>query len=164
MCYQQVLQIERPSGVTCRLLEEEAAWLQLRQQYSSMNQDEVAAAAAETPAAGADNNSQQAANADGGEPAPTADAAAVPTQTAADGAEAAGADAAAVQASAAADSPPGPVTAQGQNTLRGVSLKVEMVTALVAKMEHLISSAEAAARTLQVRWDDGRSALQVAAL
>jgi hypothetical protein len=36
--------------------------------------------------------------------------------------------------------------------VRGVQLKVEMLLALVSKMEHLVSSAETAARTLQVRW------------
>lgn len=51
---------------------------------------------------------------------------------------------------AGAESPMGPVAAQGESTLRGVSLKVEMLTALVSKMEHLVSSAEAAARSLQV--------------
>lgn len=64
------------------------------------------------------------------------------------------ADAAAVAEGASgspAESPVGPVTAQGESTLRGVSLKVEMLTALVSKMEHLVSSAEAAARSLQVR-------------
>jgi hypothetical protein len=35
--------------------------------------------------------------------------------------------------------------------VRGVQLKVEMLLALVSKMEHLVSSAETAARTLQVR-------------
>lgn len=45
----------------------------------------------------------------------------------------------------------GPVCAEQAGKIRGVQLKVEMLVALVAKMEHLVSSAEAAARTLQVR-------------
>jgi hypothetical protein len=58
----------------------------------------------------------------------------------------------AASAGAAAASPAaGPVSAEQEGVLRGVALKVEVLTALVAKMEHLVSRAEATARSLQVR-------------
>lgn len=104
------------------------------------------------------NKSDAAATGEAAEPAtdrPAGGEGAEPTaQAATDGAavnEVAGAAEGAEASAAAADSPLGPVTAQGESTLRSVSLKVEMLAALVSKMEHLISSAEAAARTLQVK-------------
>lgn len=45
----------------------------------------------------------------------------------------------------------GPVCAEQQESVLGVQLKVEVLTALVSKMEHLVCRAEAAARALQVR-------------
>lgn len=53
---------------------------------------------------------------------------------------------------------PGPVCAEQQDSLLGVQLKVEVLTALVAKMEHLVGRAEATARALQV----GGASVQVA--
>jgi hypothetical protein len=44
----------------------------------------------------------------------------------------------------------GPVCAEQQESLLGVQLKVEVLTALVSKMEHLVGRAEATARALQV--------------
>lgn len=49
----------------------------------------------------------------------------------------------------------GPVCAEQQDSLLGVQLKVEVLTALVAKMEHLVGRAEATARALQVGvWEE----------
>lgn len=44
----------------------------------------------------------------------------------------------------------GPVCAEQQESVLGVQLKVEVLTALVSKMEHLVGRAEATARALQV--------------
>lgn len=60
------------------------------------------------------------------------------------GSEEAGAD------SGEASAADGPVCAQQQESLLGVQLKVEVLTALVSKMEHLVGRAEATARALQV--------------
>lgn len=51
---------------------------------------------------------------------------------------------------AAAPEADGPVCAEQQESLLGVQLKVEVLTALVTKMEHLVGRAEATARALQV--------------
>lgn len=57
---------------------------------------------------------------------------------------------AAAAAAVAGDGVEGPVCAEQQESLLGVQLKVEVLTALVSKMEHLVSRAEATARALQV--------------
>jgi hypothetical protein len=49
------------------------------------------------------------------------------------------------------------VCAQQAVKVRDVQLKVEMLLALVSKVEHLVSSAETAARTLQVSSASGSS-------
>eukprot|EP00878_Enallax_costatus_P030973 GHUV01033795.1.p1 GENE.GHUV01033795.1~~GHUV01033795.1.p1 ORF type:complete len:346 (+),score=186.64 GHUV01033795.1:359-1396(+) len=120
-----------------KLLQEEAAWVQLRQQYSAVDKP------AATPAPAAQGSDRQG----DPTPAPAATGAGTSAQAAAaaDGTAAPGCTPA-----AAVESPMGRVSAQGESTLRSVSLKVEMLTALVSKMEHLVSSAEAAARSLQV--------------
>jgi hypothetical protein len=58
--------------------------------------------------------------------------------------------AAAAAAPAEAGAVEGPVCAEQQESVLGVQLKVEVLTALVSKMEHLVGRAEATARALQV--------------
>jgi hypothetical protein len=100
------------------LLQEEAAWLQLLQQYNDL-------------AAGASSSAAHTNK-------PTAVGCAGSAATENDGDPAAGATAQ-------------PTSRQQQHVLKGVALKAEMLTALVSKMEQLVSNAEAAARSLQVR-------------
>jgi hypothetical protein len=134
-----------------RLLQEQAAWVQLLQQYDAL-----------LAGGGTGQQQEQEQQQDPAEPA--ADAMQVDSaqqeeqEETMEGQEAAAAgkpDADAVAPAAAAS--PGPVSAEQEGVLRGVTLKVEMLTALVAKMEHLVSRAEATARSLQVRddWSGG---------
>jgi hypothetical protein len=141
-----------------RLLQEEAHWLQLQQQYNDMHT--TAAGAADADAAGADGVARVAAAA-AAEAADSAGVAAAEPGAAdkeAATAAAAGTGEAAAVAAAGGD---GPVCAQQEAKVRGVQLKVEMLLALVSKMEHLVGSAETAARTLQVscKRGDGCAAL-----
>lgn len=121
-----------------------------------------AGGAAATPAPNAD--SQEAMEVDGQQQQDKEgeeDKAEQPPLSATDAAGEAGAPAAPAAPAAAAvavDAPaaPCPVSAEQEDALRGVGLKVEVLTALVAKMEHLVSRAEATARTLQVRTAQSR--------
>ncbi|WIA36792.1 hypothetical protein OEZ86_008047 [Tetradesmus obliquus] len=147
-----------------KLLQEEAHWLQLQQQYNDMHTAAAAGAPADPAAAEAETAEAEAAGTPRADAtaaaaaAPLADSAAADTSNA--GAPAAAAAAAAVAAAAAAGTVDavaageaaagdGPVCAQQAVKVRGVQLKVEMLLALVSKMEHLVASAETAARTLQ---------------
>jgi hypothetical protein len=133
-----------------RLLQEESHWLQLQQQYNAMHTSAACIPAGTDTAAtdtdAAEDTAVAAAAAEAAEPADIAEAAPGSPNTTAAGA------AAAASGAAAAAVGDGPVCAQQEAKVRGVQLKVEMLLALVSKMEHLVSSAETAARTLQVRF------------
>ncbi|KAF6263517.1 hypothetical protein COO60DRAFT_413541 [Scenedesmus sp. NREL 46B-D3] len=145
-----------------KLLQEEAHWLQLQQQYNDMHSTAAEAAAPEgcapasTDAAAAAAAGAEAAGAEGmaaaGAPKATELAGiAAPQRRTADQLDA-GAAAAEGAAAAAADGTAGSdgsACARQEAKVRGVQLKLEMLLALVCKMEHLVSSAETAARTLQ---------------
>lgn len=133
--------------LTCRLMQEQEAWLQLLAQYNDMASTEppASAAAAAAPATSPDSSpSTHQQQQPTGRQTPSLEAAGVeagPATGAGNGGEEGGAD--------------GPVSAQQQESLLGVELKVEVLTALVSKMEHLVARAETTARALQVqssRW------------
>jgi len=125
--------------LTCRLMQEQEAWLQLLAQYNDMASaaPPASAAAAASPDSSPSTHQQQQPT---DRQTPSLEAAGVeagPATGACYGGPEGGAD--------------GPVSAQQQESLLGVELKVEVLTALVSKMEHLVARAEATARTLQVR-------------
>lgn len=160
-----------------RLVQEQQAWVQLLSQYNAMAGSSSAAAGAVgqtaprsaplplSPAQQSPSTAPTPGPAVAGTPAegstPAATAAAAGTPLAAAGAvgegeqEAAAAVAAGLDADAGAGGDAeGPVCAEQQESLLGVQLKVEVLTALVTKMEHLVARAETTARALQVstRW------------
>jgi hypothetical protein len=161
-------------GWCCRLLQEQQAWMQLLSQYNAMAGTSSAAADAEGQTAPgtaslSPSPPQQSPStvptpgpaaagtpAVGSTPGATAAAAAGTPLAAAgtDGEREQDADAA-MPAGLDADAgvgggAEGPVCAEQQESLLGVQLKVEVLTALVTKMEHLVARAEATARALQV--------------
>lgn len=157
----------------CRLLQEQAAWEQLLQHYKAMagtEEDGAAnpeASSAAAPAAadadadatmvaameieGQGDQKQQQQPVEGQRHGRQgAGAAAADDDPDANPAGVAIAQEELAAAGGGTTAAPGPVSYEQESVLRGVQLKVEALTALVAKMEHLVSRAEATARTLQV--------------
>ncbi|KAF8065495.1 hypothetical protein HT031_003096 [Scenedesmus sp. PABB004] len=138
------------------LLQEEAEWLALRRQYDALGGAEEArgaeAGGAEQGAAAqaAPGDEQGAAGAKQpavAEAAPGAAEQPAPAEAPTGLEQPAGEPAA--EGEPAAAGPPGPMTAAQDSSLRSAELKVEALVALVSKVEHLLSAAEAASRSLQ---------------
>jgi hypothetical protein len=127
-----------------RLLQEEAAWLQLEGKYAQLMAPQQEAAQQQGPPGA----SQQAG--DG-----AAAAAPSPAAAPAGGAAPAASELTVVPASppAAGGAPlaPGSAAAAKHSALQSMALRVEGLCALVTKMEQLAADAEAAASKLQVR-------------